>query len=229
MDESLVVIVRSLIAFVTLFIFSRLLGKQQISQLTLFEYILGITIGSIAATLSVDLTSRAWPHWVGLATWTFVVFALQFTTVKSSAAKKYLVGRPTILINNGVLLEDEMNQVRFTLTDLLEQLRDKNVFDISQVAYAVLETSGHLSILLKSEYQPVTRQDMQVAPQKAVLSPQVVFNGQVVEQNLTFLNKDPAWLIDRLKAQGINDPAQVFVATYNETDDNLYVDKYKDN
>lgn len=229
LSEALVVIVRSIMAFGTLFIFARLLGKQQISQLTFFEYVLGITIGSIAASLSVDLTSRAWPHWVGLLTWTITVLILQFVTVKSSIAKKILVGRPTIIISDGQILEGEMMNIRYTLTDLLEHLRNKGIFDISQVAFAVLETNGDISVLLKSEYQPLVRQDMQITAANANLNPQVVFNGQVVSQNLEFLNKDEAWLINELSALGINNPADVFVASYDKANDNLYVDKYADN
>lgn len=228
LDETIVVIVRSIIAFFTLFLFSRLLGKQQISQLTFFEYVLGITIGSIAATLSVDLTSRAWPHWVGLLTWTITVVILQYASLKSSVAKKFLVGRPTIVIENGVIKEEEMKKLRYTLTDLLEQLRNKGIFDLSQVAFAILETNGELSVLLKSEYQTVTRQDLEIAAPESTLSPQIIFNGKIVEQNLAYLNKDQAWLINELKGHGINDPREVFVAAYNTATQTLYIDKYKD-
>ena len=82
MNEGLVVVVRSIIAFFTLLIIARILGKQQLSQLTFFDYVLGITIGSIAATLSVDLSSRAWPHWVGLMVWAVIVWGLQMLTIK---------------------------------------------------------------------------------------------------------------------------------------------------
>ena len=81
MNEAAVVFVRGIISFLTLLIFTRLLGKQQVSELTFFDYILGITIGSIAATLTTDLSSRAWPHWVGLATWTGAVWFLQWITL----------------------------------------------------------------------------------------------------------------------------------------------------
>ena len=88
MNEGLIVLVRGTIGFFTLLIFTRILGKQQISQLTLFDYVVGITIGSIASTLTTDLTSRAWPHWVGLFTWTALCFILQLITLKSKAAEK---------------------------------------------------------------------------------------------------------------------------------------------
>lgn len=228
LNEALVVIARSIMAFFTLFLLARLLGKQQISQLTFFEYVLGITIGSIAATLSVDLTSRAWPHWVGLAVWVIIVLALQFVTLKSSTAKKYLVGRAAIVMENGFIKEDELSRLRYNLGDLLEQLRDKNVFDLTQVAFAVLETNGDLSVLLKAEHQPVTKQDMNIAVNKVNLNPQLIYNGKVVAQNLEYLKKDQAWLIDQLKGYGINDPSQVFMAAYNEAEQSFYIDKYQD-
>ena len=147
MNEGLVVLVRSLIAFISLLVFARLLGKQQLSQLTFFDYILGITIGSIAASLSVDLSSRAWPHWVGLITWTIAVFILQWATQKHLILDKYFNGEPTVVIANGKIMESEMKKARYTVTDLLEQLREKEVFTLSEVAYAIVETDGKLSVL----------------------------------------------------------------------------------
>src|SRR5690625_2352857 len=95
-NESLVVVVRSIIAFFTLLIFARILGKQQISQLTFFDYIAGITIGSIAASLTTDLTSRAWPHWVGLFMWALLVLIFQMVILKGRSLAKYVDGEPAI-------------------------------------------------------------------------------------------------------------------------------------
>lgn len=97
MSEALVEIVRALIGFFTLLIFARLLGKQQISQLTFFDYVLGITVGSTASSLTTDLTSRAWPHWVGLVTWVLAVLALQVITLKWRYASKYMESQLLLL------------------------------------------------------------------------------------------------------------------------------------
>ena len=142
MNEALVVVARSIIAFVTLFIFARLLGKQQVSQLTFLDYVLGITIGSIAATLSVDLESRAWPHWVGLAVWTAAVLIIQISSAKSTQAAKIFMGEPVVIISNGKILEEAMGRMRYNIPDLLEQLRNQGVFDISTVEFAVLNRTG---------------------------------------------------------------------------------------
>jgi len=228
LNEAAVVLVRSIIGFFTLLIFARLLGKQQISQLTFFEYVLGITIGSIAASLSVDLTSRAWPHWVGLFTWTAIVFTLQWISVRSPCAAKYLVGEPTIIIMNGQIMENNMRKIRYTTSDLLEQLRDKGVFDLNQVAYAVLETDGQLSVLLKPEFQPVTPQDLNITPQNVGPGVELVSNGIVIEENLKKINQDRLWLESQLKEHGIENFSEVFLATYIPETGEFYIDKYNE-
>ncbi len=229
LNEALVVVVRSLIGFFTLLIFARMLGKQQISQLTFFDYVLGITIGSIAATLSVDLTSRAWPHWVGLATWSAAVLALQFISFRYKPADRYLTGEPAIIMINGQIMEDTMRKLRYTTSDLLEQLRDKNVFDLNQVGFAVLETNGKLSVLLKPEYQPVTPNDLNITSSNGGLSDELIFNGMVIEENLARAGVDRIWLEQQLRAQGISSSDDVFLAGYDADSGSLYIDRYKDN
>lgn len=227
MNEGIVVLVRSIIGFFTLLIIARILGKQQISQLTFFDYVLGITIGSIAATLSVDLGSRAWPHWVGLMTWGLIVWALQVITLKYRSAGKYIVGEPTVVIMNGQIMEDAMRSIRYTLSDVLEQLRDKGVFDLKQVGFAVVETNGKISVLLKPEFLPATPRDLNLTVQEAGLSTELVYDGVLVEENLKRANVDQIWLMQELKKHGINQISEVFLASL-DSSDGLYVDTYKE-
>ncbi len=228
LNEALVVMARSLIGFFTLFIFARLLGKQEISQLSFFDYVLGITIGSIAASLSVDLSSRAWPRWVGLFTWTVTVFILQILTLKSKKVNDCLVGEPTVLIKNGLIMEDSMKKLRYTIADLLKQLRSKDVFDISQVDLAILETNGQLSVLLKREYQYLTPGDLEISTSASGLNTEIIYAGVVVDSNLTAVGLDRLWLNTQLKLQGITQPSEVFMASYNPASSQLYIDKYLD-
>lgn len=226
MNEGLVVIVRSIIGFFTLLIFARILGRQQISQLTFFDYVLGITIGSIAASLSVDLSSRAWPHWVGLLTWTAAVLVLQWVSLKSRQASNYLISEPTVVIMNGQIMEDALKSIRYTMSDILEQLRDKGVFDLNQVGFAVVETDGKVSVLLKPEYLPVTPKDMNITPQANGLSTEIIYDGVIIEANLIQANIDRLWLDSELNRLGLQ-PFEIFLATV-DGNKNLYVDKYKD-
>ena len=110
MNEGLVVFVRAIIAFFSLLIFAKILGKQQISQLTFFDYALGITIGSIAATLTTDLSSRAWPHFVGMLTWCLLGYLMEYITEKWRYAAKYIEGEPTIVIMNGKIMESALKK-----------------------------------------------------------------------------------------------------------------------
>lgn len=227
MNEGLMTVVRGIIGFFTLLIFTRILGKQQVSQLTFFDYVVGITIGSTASSLTTDLTSRAWPHWVGLLTWTSLCFILQLITIKSKTAEKYLDGQPTIIISNGKILEKSMKKVRYTIGDLLAQLRDKGIFDLDTVAFAVLEKDGQLSILKKSECDFVTPRDLKLKPPPASIDYEVIYDGSIIQDNLTTINRNEKWLMHKLNKQGINDTSEVFLATYNASS-GLHIDLYED-
>ncbi|MCB2299380.1 DUF421 domain-containing protein [Clostridium tagluense] len=227
MNEGLIVLVRGIIGFFTLLIFTRILGKQQVSQLTFFDYVVGITIGSTASSLTTDLTSRAWPHWVGLFTWTALCLILQLITLKSKTAEKYLDGQPTIVIINGKILEQSMKKFRYTIGDLLSQLRDKDIFDIDQVAYAILEKDGQLSILKKTQYDPVTPKDLNLKTSPASIDFEVIYDGSILQDSLDKINRNERWLMKQLKSKGINDASEVFLAIYNATS-GLHIDLYKD-
>lgn len=227
MNEGLVVFVRALIAFFSLLIFTQALGKKQISQLTSFDYILGITIGSIAASLTTDLSSMAWPHWVGLFTWVAAGLSVDFLTTKSRTAAIYIEGEPVIIIMNGKILEKNMRKLRYTASNLQQQLRCKNIFDISEVQFAVLEANGELSVLKNPELQPVTAKDMNIPPAKTGIGIDLIYDGIVVDLNLKQINRDRKWLKSELKKQGINDTSEVFLATF-EASGTLYIDKFKD-
>ena len=226
-NEGLIVLVRGIIGFFTLLIFTRILGKQQISQLTFFDYVVGITIGSTASSLTTDLTSRAWPHWVGLFTWAVLCFILQLMTLKSKSAEKFLDGEPTIVITDGLILEESMKKFRYTIADLLTQLRDKDIFDISEVAYAVLEKNGKLSVLKNPEYNPATPKDLNIKTSTADVDFEVIYDGTILHDNLVIINRNERWLMNKLKKRSINDASEVFLAIYNASS-GLYIDLYKD-
>ena len=227
MNEGVVVFVRGIIAFFTLHIFARFLGKQQVSQLSFFDYIMGISIGSIAATLTTDLSSRAWPHWVGLLTWTSAVWLVQWFSLRSRALSKYLNGEPVILIMNGHIMEDNLKKMRLTMDKLLLQLRHNGIFDLGIVEFAILETNGKLSVLKKSQFAPVTPADLQLSTEYKGVSTELIYDGIVIEENLERMKLDRAWLDKQLRSMKIKSPGEVFLAAL-DTDGQLYVDLYKD-
>jgi len=145
-NEPAIALIRSLIAFFTLFIFSRLLGKQQIAQLTFFEYVTGITIGSIAADLSINLETQGLIPWIGLVTWAFLTMFLQWIVTKNRRLAKIVEGEPVVVIQGGKILEQNLRLLRYRVDDLMLKLRQKNVFDIADVEVALVEPNGALSV-----------------------------------------------------------------------------------
>lgn len=227
MNEGLVVIVRAVIGFFSLLIFARIIGKEQISQLNFFDYVLGITIGSIAATLTTDLSSRAWPHWVGLLTWVALGILMELISTKWRYAAKYLEGEPAIVIMNGKIMENVLKKMKYRISEVLELLRNKGVFDLNQVDFAIIEPNGQISVLLKPEFLPLTPKDLNVKTSPSGISSELVYDGIIIEENLKPLKKDKQWLFDELKKQGIKDISEVFLVTLNPAG-SLYVDRYED-
>ncbi|HZK85589.1 MAG TPA: DUF421 domain-containing protein [Desulfosporosinus sp.] len=227
MDEGLVVLVRALMGFVSLLIFTRILGKEQISQLNLFDYILGITIGNMAASMTTDLSSRAWPHFIGLISWCLLGYLLNVISSKWRYVSKVLEGEPVIVIMNGKIMENVLRKMKFRVAEILELLRNKNVFDVTQVDFAIIEPNGQISVLLKPEFQPATPQDMKIPVSRSGISTELVYDGLIIDENLRQLGKDKHWLMKELKKHGIRNISEVFLVTLNPAG-SLYVDKYKD-
>ncbi|MFZ3591641.1 YetF domain-containing protein [Bacillus sp. DJP31] len=219
--------VRVIISFFTLLIFTRVLGKQEVGQLTFFDYINGITIGSIAATLATDLSSKAWAHWVGLTGYALLSFLLQYITVKNRYLGKVLDGEPTVVIENGTILEKNLLKMRIKMGELMMLLRDKEIFDNTQVEFAIVEVNGKLSVLQKAEFLPVTPKDIKILSSPNGLATEIIQDGIVIEQNLIQRKKDMDWLNQKLRANGIDDVQKVFYALI-LPNGKLYVDKYED-
>ncbi|KAB2329860.1 MULTISPECIES: DUF421 domain-containing protein [Bacillaceae] len=227
MNEAAVVAVRSIIAFGSLLIFARFLGKQQVSQITFFDYILGITIGSIAANLTTDLTSEAWPHWIGLITWTFMVFILQVVTLKWRKASVYLDGEPAIVIMNGKIMDGVMKKLRYRISDLQEQLREKGVFNLEEVEYAIIEKDGQISVMKKAEYMPLTAEAVHLKPRYKGLGTELIYDGVIIENNLQAVNHSKKWLEEKVKEHGYKDASEIFLAILDPSGA-FFIDGYRD-
>ncbi len=227
MDEITVTLVRSAIAFATLLLFTRILGKQQVGQLTAFEYIAGITIGSAASSLSIDLSTKPLPQFVGVSTWVVLVFALQKLAIKYRWFAKVTDDQPTIVIQQGKILEDNLSKIRLRYDELMSQLRDKDVFDITQVQYALLEPNGNISVLKKPEYDTPTLMDLKLPPSVTGLFTEVILDGVIIDQNLSNKNKSMDWLANQLQANGISSIKEVSYAAI-MPNGQLYIDKFKD-
>ncbi|MFB4164132.1 DUF421 domain-containing protein [Alteribacillus sp. JSM 102045] len=228
MQEPLVVIVRSIITFFTILLYARLIGKQQIGNFTMFDYINGITIGSIAATLATDLSSKALVHWIALTIFVVLTILLQYLGVKNRYLSKVQDSEPVVLMENGNILEKNLAAARITKDELMTQLRCKNIFSPIEVEVVLLEPDGSVSVRPISSYQTVQKKDLNIPVQFSKLTTEVIVDGIIIKQNLEQRGKDEAWLMDQLHKQGVRSLNEVSYAAI-LPNDFFYVDRYDDN
>ncbi|REJ25015.1 MAG: hypothetical protein C6W54_05490 [Bacillaceae bacterium] len=229
MPEWVEVIIRSLAIIAGLFFISKLLGKKQLSKLSFFEYVVGITIGDIAGTLSMDTNLNLTNGIISIAIWVMIPVIISFISMKSPSFQQFIEGKPTVFIKNGKIMEENLKKEKYPLAALLEQLRKNNVHHASDVEFAILETTGELSILLKKEKQPITVGDIKtnVAPVK---EPQtVIMDGKIMDEALSTTGLNRRWLKEKLDQLGVA-VENVFLAqvdSYGQLTVDLYDDKVK--
>ena len=215
MSISLLVFIRSMVAFIVLFIFTRIIGKQQVSQLTVFEYLVGITIGSIAAAMSIELEIQTLNGIVGIAVWALIPIGLAMINLKSPILRRYIEGEPKVLIRNGRIVDHNLRKERLDLDQLMMLLRQKNVFSMADVEFAILEVNGQLSVLPKADKKPLTPSDLKIPVQKEEFPLVVIKDGVINHQKLLEGGLDSIWLTGKLREQGINDIKEVMLAQIN--------------
>jgi uncharacterized membrane protein YcaP (DUF421 family) len=203
--------IKSVVAIAALFLLARILGKKQISQLTFFDYVVGISIGSVAASFASD-PAIGYVH--GLTSMAiFALFPLLLTAIslKSYPARKLLEGKPTILIQNGEIIVDNLRKVNLSVNDLLEECRLKNAFQVQEIEYAIFETSGKLSVLMKPAMQPLTPQDMNLPGAAKGICTNVIVDGTILDDNLSALGMDRVWLAAELSRLNVAGPEGVIL------------------
>lgn len=221
------IIIRSIVAFLLLLFLTRIMGKKQLSQLTLFDYIVGITIGSIAATMSVDQNIQISNGIVSLAIWGFFPILLGFLGMKSRKFSRLTDGRPSILIKEGEVLEESMKKNKIIIDELMMMLREKGVFKVDDVEMAILETNGELSIMKKTDLEPITPRllGMKVTLEQAPSL--IIVDGHILNKNLSILGYSKKWLMKEIQKQGAKSVNDVFLAQV-DSNGNVFVDLYED-
>lgn len=228
MNPFLEVFIRSVGAFFGVLLITRIIGKTQIAQLNVTDFVNAIVLGSIAAVLATDIRENGWYYAFGLLVFGTLTFGTEYLSLKYRPARKLLEGEPTVVIHNGKILENNMKKMTYSMDDLTMQLREKNIFNMSDVEFAVLEPNGSLSVLPKSPKQPVTLEDMKLPGKYQGLSSELIVDGVVIYQNLRQNNLSKDWLDQQLKNQNIYDVREVAFASL-DSEGKLYVDLKKDN
>lgn len=212
------VVLTSLFSIAALFLITKLLGSRQMSQLSLFDYINGITIGSIAAELANSEGSEFWKWTITIATYGAITLLLSWATDHSIILRRFITGKSIPLYENGQLLEQNFRKAKLDLNEFLMQCRIKGYFDLSQLETVLFEPNGSLSILPASPYRPATPFDLDRAVTRESLDFNIILSGKVMHENLAAAGKDEAWLAQQLAQQGYSE-RDIFLAIYDPVQD----------
>ena len=223
-------ILRSVLSLVVLFIITELMGKKQISQLNLFDYIIGISIGSIAASFSVDDSINYLDGILAIVIYGGIATIISFLTTKSIKARRFFTGTPLILINSGNFNYNNLKKSRLDINDLLQIARENGYYDLSQIAYSILEPSGKISFLPKAKYLPVTPSDMKLKVSDNGLCSNLVIDGNLMDENIKYIGKTQEWVIKRLEKMGYTDISKLLLVICNNKEQfTVYVKESNNN
>lgn len=221
-------ILRTTVTFVILLILARLLGTKQLSQLTFFHYITGITIGSIAGEIVSHRDTEFVDSIVSLVWWSVLTILATYVAIKWPRVRVILEDEPAIVIKEGKILEDSLKKARLHVDDLTMMLREQSIFSIQDVYYAVMETNGQLSVMKMPEKQTATRADVKAHSSDLKYFPaEVIADGKIVKKNMKELQLDEEWLMKELKRKGIESVDEVYLAQI-QTDGSLFIDRKAD-
>ena len=208
--DILKVILTTLLSVAAIFITAKVMGHKQVGQLDFFDYITGITIGSIAAELATEL-EEPWKPLIAIIVYGIISVALSIITNKLPKTRKYINGTPTIIMDNGKLYRDNMKKAKLDLSEFMVMCRQAGYFNLNDIQTAVFEYNGRLSILPVSNKRPANPSDMNLAPPKETISTEVIMDGRILEENLKRLGLDITWLEKQLKTQGYHDEKEIYL------------------
>ena len=222
MNELVEVVWKTIIVFGLVGVLARAIGRKLLSQMTFMEFVTGVTIGTISGAYIVNTIKGFWVL-VSPVIFTLCIISIGYIRLRSLKLRKIFEGEPIVVIQNGKILEKNMKKARYSL-DLLEmQLRNKGIFNLNEVEFAVLESHGQLSVLKKTPYAPLTPKDLNIPTSYKGLPTEIIKDGKVLEQNLEQNNLDFNWLYQKLREQNVHDISKVLLLSLN-TDGTIYLD-----
>jgi uncharacterized membrane protein YcaP (DUF421 family) len=215
------IFIESIFGFFILYVLTKVLGKSQISQITPFDFISAIILGELVGSALFEEKAGVLHIAFIIFIWGGLIYSVEIITQKFKRTRYLLEGSPEIVIRKGKLIRDVMAKNKLDINQLQHLLREKDVFSLKEVEYAILETNGAISVLKKSDYQTPNRKDMKLAPQPVQLSTTLINDGEIIYDNLEEKNLTEEWLIEQLKEQGFDDVKDVFYAEYMKDEDLL--------
>ena len=204
------VILTSLLSAAMLFLIAKILGHKQVAQLDFFDYITGITIGSIAAELATELEKPLKPL-TAMVVYGIIAYLLSVISSKLPRTRKYINGTPTIIMNNGKLYRANMKKAKLELSEFMMMCRQLGYFDLNEIQTAVFEYNGRLSVLPVSDKRPIQPADMHLSPAPASICAEIIMDGRILGENLRRMGLDDKWLSKQLADQGFKTAGDIFL------------------
>jgi uncharacterized membrane protein YcaP (DUF421 family) len=222
LPDILNIAIKSIVSIIALFFVSKLIGKKHIAQITFFDYIVGIVIGSIAGSLSAERGTDYTSGLTALITWGLFAFLVSYISMKSMRVRRFFDSAPTAFIQNGKIIYENLKKEKISINDFLEELRIKGVFNVADVEFAIFETDGEISVQLKSQKQPLTADALHIPTQYQGLSANLIIDGNIMRENLKLVNLDEEWLKNELFKRSITSENDVLLAAL-DTEGKLYL------
>ena len=217
---------RTILVLIILFFITKMMGKKQISELNFFDYIVGITIGSIAADISLDIEKNMIAGIAALFIYGFISYIISFVSIKSILARRFFIGVPTVLVEKGKIIESGLKKSKIDVNDLLMVARENGYFNLDEIDYALMEVNGNISFLPKEKEKPVTKKDMKIKCSNEGLTVNAIIDSKYMVNNMKAINKDKEWLDHELKVNGYDNYDNILLATI---DNNYKVTIYEKN
>lgn len=220
--DILKVLLTSLLSVAALFVITKIMGHKQVAQLDFFDYVSGITIGSIGAELATELEAPLLPL-AALAVYGLTSYTLNLIASKFPRTRKYINGAPAILMSGGELYRDNLKKAKLDLSEFMLLCREAGYFDLDEIGTAVFENNGRLTILPKSKNRPLQPEDINLTVKEEHIAAELIMDGRIMGENLSRLGRDVRWLRARLSALGFKSEKEVFLAVFREGEDLLRV------
>lgn len=213
MNNILCISLRTILILIILFFITKLIGKKQVSQLNLFDYIVGITIGSIAADISLDLEKNLIAGIVSVFLYGIISYIIAKSTMKSISLRRFISGVPTILMENGKIIESGLKKSKLDINDFLAEARTQGYFDLDEIDTAIMEINGSISFLLKEKDKPSSKSDVNAKLSNSGMPANVIIDSNYMENNMKAMGKDKKWLDHELKVLGYKNYEDILLAT----------------
>lgn len=204
------VVLTSALSAVALFIIAKIMGHKQMSQLDLFDYVTGITIGSIAAELATEL-EEPWKPMIAMVVYAIITVILTMLTSKLPKLRKFVNGTPTIIMNGGKIYRKNMKKAKMDLSEFMVLCRQEGYFNINDIQTAIFEYNGRLTVLPKATKRPVNPTDMNLVPPPESINTEVIMDGKILKENLKIMGLDEAWLQKEIECQGHKNVKEIFL------------------